>query len=122
MLESITAVIAFGAFGLLTGAFVPAAVGYVILFLRKHGLRLKTFLRLGGRLVVAFLVLMLMPVAIWATFTLLGTSSEIMTSERGENIFVTSIVVGGQIGFWGVVVGLIVGIRKARKSARATER
>ena len=115
MLESVTIAIAFGAFGFLVGAFLPAVVAYSILFLRKHGRQLKTFLRLGGRLFAALLILGVVSMLIMTVTEILGGSGE-LTSDLERN----SYLVGSQIGFWGAIVGLVVGMRRARKSRAAT--
>lgn len=110
MLETVTIAIALGAFGLLAGAFVPGAVAYSILFLRRHGRQLRTFLRLGGRLLVALLVFGLMSNLILIGTTMFGASGELKS-----DLELNSYLVGGQIGFWGSIVALIVGIRRARR-------
>jgi hypothetical protein len=115
MLESVTIAIALGAFGFLAGAFLPAVVAYSILFLRKHGRQLKTFLRLGGRLFAALLILGVVSMLIMTVTKMLGGSGE-LTSDLERN----SYLVGGQIGFWGAIAGLVVGMRRARKSRGAT--
>ena len=117
MLETVTIAIALGAFGLLAGAFVPAAVAYSILFLRRHGRQLRTFLRLGGRLLVGLSILGVMTNLILISTTMLGASGELRS-----DLEINSYLVGGQIGFWGSIVALIVGIRRARKDRGATQR
>ena len=115
MLESVTIAIAFGAFGFLAGAFLPAVVAYSILFLRKHGRQLKTFLRLGGRLFAALLILGVVSMLIMTVTEMLGGSAGELTSDLETN----SYLIGVQIGFWGAIVGLVVGMRRARKSRGA---
>jgi hypothetical protein len=116
MLESVTIAIAWGALGLLAGAFVPAAVGYSILFLRRHGRHFKTFLRLGGRLLVAFFLLGVMFQLIMVSTEMLGASSDLRSGLE-----LNSYLVGGVFGFWGTTVGLVVGFRRARKRRGATQ-
>jgi len=116
MLESVTVAIAMGAFGLLSGAFFPALVAYAILFLRRHGYQLKTFLRLGGRFLAAFLLLGLMSGLIVTVIELLGAD------KMESDLEINSFAVGANIGFWGAIAGLIFGIRRARKSVGATQR
>jgi len=110
MLETVTITIVLGAFGLLAGAFVPGAVAYSILFLRRHGRQLRMFLRLGGRLLVVFLVFAVVSNLILIATKMLGASGELKS-----DLELTSYLVGGQIGFWGSIVALIFGIRRARK-------
>jgi hypothetical protein len=117
MLETATIAIALGAFGLLAGAFMPGVVAYSILFLRSHGHQLRTFLRLGGRLLVVFLVFAVASNLILIAAKMLGASG-LFESDLETN----SYLIGGHIGFWGSVVALIIGIRRARKDRHSFPR
>jgi hypothetical protein len=116
MLETVTIAIASGAFGLLAGALIPAGVAYSILFLRRHGRKLRTFLRLGGRLLVAMFVLGAILSVLSAITGMLGASVELQSAMQTKSYFI-----GVQIGFWGGIVALIVGIRKGRADRGATQ-
>jgi hypothetical protein len=117
MLETVTIAIGLGAFGLLIGAFVPAGVAYSILFLRRHGRQLRTFLRLGGRLLAALFVLGAISGLIMTSTKMLGPFSD----ELQPGFEFVSYLIGGQIGFWGGIVALIVGIRRGRADRGATQ-
>jgi hypothetical protein len=115
MLENVTIVIGLGAFGLLAGAFIPGVVAYSILFLRRHGRQLRTLLRLGGRLLAAFFVLGVISELILQGTIMLGGGPGPPDLESN------SLIAGANIGFWGSVVALIVGIRRGRSDRDATQ-
>ena len=116
MLESATIAVVAAAYGLLNGAFLPAAVAYAILFLRKQGRQPKTFLRLAGRLLAAFVALGIVSAFLVSTMKMLGASGT-MESDLETQAF----LVGANIGFWGAILGLVIGSRRARKRAGATQ-
>lgn len=106
MLKTVMTAIVLGAFGFLVGAFVPGVVAYSISFLRSHVRRLKTFLRLAGRLSAAILILFLIGVLILEATRMLGASGELSSSFE-----MASYLIGTQIGFWGSIVALIIRYR-----------
>jgi hypothetical protein len=116
MLETFTIAISLGSLGLVAGAFVPAGVGYAILFLRQHGIHLRTFLSLGGRLLAAILVFGGIFSLVLMVTKLLGGSGEVE-----NDLEFISYVVGGQIGFWGSIVAFVIGFRRGRTDRGATQ-
>jgi hypothetical protein len=118
MLKTVTIAIGLGALGLVVGAMVPAGVAYSILFLRRHGRQLRTFLRLGGRLLVASFVLVAITSLILIGINMLGHSGELFQPGSDEFMYYS---IGGQIGFWGGIVALIAGIRRGRADRGATQ-
>ena len=109
MLDSVTIAVIGGAMGFLSGAFLPAVVAYAILFVRRHGRHVRTFLGLGWRLLVALLLFSLAVGLLVGILHVLGVSDERALESN-------SLFVSVQIGFWGSIVALIVGRRMARKN------
>ncbi len=109
MLKSLTAALATGVVGFLSGVLLPALVAYSILFLRRRGHHFKMVLRLCGRLLLAFLI--------YGLFIALYDGA--MGRLGGLAVESTSWLIGSTIGFWGAVVALVVGARRARKRSTA---
>jgi len=116
MLETISVAIVVGVLGLLLGAFLPGAVVYSILFLRRHGRGMRVYLRLGGRLLLTFFVLSIILGLVFGTSDLLGASGD-LESDLGLN----SYLVGFGIGLWGSIVAIAVGIRRGRRGRSAAQ-
>lgn len=114
MVDSLSVAIVSGTLGLLSGVWLPAATAYSILFVRRQRFDFARGLRLGGRLLLGFLLL---GAAIGGLTEIMVRLARSATAAPGleENAFLT----GGLIGLWGGIAALVIGIRRARRRRTA---
>jgi hypothetical protein len=111
MLKTFTIAISLGALGLLAGACLPALVAYSILYVRRNGRQLRTFLRLGGILLAALFV-------IGGIVNLVLISLDHLNDLDFDS---RPYFIGIRIGFWGSIVALVIGFRRGRRNRGATQ-
>jgi len=107
MLKSVTLAVLFGAWGFLAGLLLPGFWAYSVAFLRKRGRTLKTVLSLCGRLLLALLAFGFLQVLVDRMTGELGAMT-----EQGPTL---PFIVGSNIGFWGAIVALVIGHRRAQR-------
>ena len=112
MLKLWTLAIGYGASGLLIGLLLPGLVAYSVLFFRREGLHLKTVLRFCGRVLLGFVIYSILLVTV---IVLMG-----WVEEKFEDVSGYSLFAGFGIGFFGGVVGLVIGALRGR-TRRAVE-
>lgn len=94
---------------IIIGSFFPVIVLYFVRYFKKHKLGFKPILKFILRL---FLILFLFGgfVGLMAMLT-----NAISPREPESNTIAIMAVIGSNIGFWGGVISLIIGIRRSRK-------
>ena len=105
ILASIIYLLAF----IIYGSFLPVIVLYFVLNFKKQKLGFKLILKFILRL---FLILLLFSVLIGLVAML---ANAIWPEAPESSTFVIMAIIGGNIGFWGGVISLIIRIRRSRK-------
>lgn len=118
MLKPVTIAIAVGALGFIVGTFIPAAVAYSILYVRRNGRHFRVYVKAIGAPLAAVGLAGLMGGYYMGVPELLGYSDAAHLSDLPHAFF----AYGNGLGCWVAIVALYMGFRRARKSSSAAKR